>query len=88
MYVWVGLEGQFTMAVSIYLAGLSGWGIWPEELAGPSKKVQKTALLLPEEAGELGKPDALRVEARVGLDAPAQVVAAPGTQPVAARRIP
>src|ERR1700750_2066202 len=58
------------------------------QLSGPRQKVQEAPLLIPQEARELAKPNALRLGARVRLDAPLQVFASPGTQPVASRGVP
>ncbi len=55
---------------------------------GPVKKPYQLAALLPHETPEFLEPDGVGVQAPVGLDAPAQVWTAPGSEAVAARGAP
>ena len=54
----------------------------------PSYKSPQFAAVLPDELPELLKADLLGVQARVGLNAPTEIGAAPRRQPIAARRLP
>lgn len=57
-------------------------------LASPLQKTQDLVSFPPHEAAELGKADALHLNAGVGLDAPAEVGTPPRRQAVPARGTP
>ena len=54
----------------------------------PAKKTPQILPLSPQEFPKLQQPDLVHLDARIGLDAPQQIRAAPGPQVVSAGGIP
>lgn len=57
-------------------------------LGGPLQEAQQFQSLAPHEPAEFQKADAVHLDARVGLNAPAEIRAAPWRQVMAARGVP
>jgi len=58
------------------------------DLAGPTQKSKQLFFFLPEEVPKIARSNGIRTLTGISFESPPQISASPGSQPIAARRIP